>query len=791
MWYRKNAKLMVATVLAVAIVAALACGAADEPEPAAAPAAPAAAAPAAPAAAAAPAAPAAKAAAPAAAATPKAAAPAAKAAAAAKPAAPKAGAAPAAAAKPAERAGPAAAAMTSDYVGPYQRGVDPFDMPSQVYDGPRPTSWSEPPVLAALVKQGKLPPLDDRVPVPDDRFIGAPLFGIGIYGGTYRSASHLTLIQVGAPAYINKADTNGTRVPWIAKSIEVSDDGRVHTITNREGHRWGHTGRLYDMEDVRFAMEDLVFNEDIVPSLPGRFKDAVTGNPFKWAAVDDLTWTMTFDSPNFLLFVSNPFGDGLDCIGIAYSCDVEYSKQFHIKYADPAALQQAMAAGNYETWVPLWKKSHDTRAIVNSPWMGSGLVELSDQRGRTIRRNPYFHAFDPEGQQLPYWDKGSKVNAESGEVQIFRTMLGEEDFGARYYGSQHLPLLKSNMVKGDYSLIAWAGVGGSVWNPQFNQTFNDDPEIGRWMRTLDFRRALSLATDREGLRDAAYLGMGDIRSNAPHVTSPFYPGAKYETQDTPADPDFAAANALLDALGLVDTNGDGMRDRLDGTGNLTLFWEAEGDAEFSRLEILNAGFEEIGITIDINLMDGHVGINNLRANLTYMGSGRGVGGGVNDVGFFAGSPQVPCFAPWNGNICPEISKWNNSDGEIGMGPSGPDPLFLPLAPAGTYPADVSGNLRGLEPMFTEAKALKALDPRQIELGKAMSVIMQEMKWGYGTVSHIGTIHVKRNNMLNPAYQADKQRGGQEWGEIYFFEDGIDNVNNPGNRSKKYKSTSFR
>ena len=677
--------------------------------------------------------------------------------------------------------------MAGAYVGPYQRGVDPFDMPSVFpYDGPRPTSWSESPQLAELVKAGTLEPLDDRVPVEDDRMVTAPLFGVGIYGGWYRTFSAVTLVMVGVPAYINKANTDGNRVSWIPKSIEVSDDGRQHIITMREGHRWSN-GHDLDMEDVRFAFEDLNFNEEFTPVVRQTFHDGVTGNIAKWAAVDDVTWTLTFDSPSYLLFVGNPFGDGPDCIGWAYACDTEYSKQFHVKYADPNALKAAMAAGNYETWVQLFKKNHDTRAILNSPWLGAALVCLSEERAREVCRNPYFHNFDVDGQQLPYWDRAVLKRAESNEVKLFRGMLGEEDFGG-LGGTADIPLMKGNMAKGDYSLYMWVNVGGSAYSPQFNQTFNDDTEIGRWMRTQDFRRALSLATDREGIKETVYLGIGDIRSNAPHVSSPFYPGAKYETLDSPAVPDFDAANALLDALGLVDTDGDGLRNRLDGGGNLKLFWE-EPASILNRLEVINAGWTEIGITIDMKENPREYEL--LRANKTYMGGSRG-GENFNNVGSLSGSPQVPCYAPWYGNVCPQISRWNTSDGEIGMGPTGPDNAFLPLAPAGTYPADVSGNLRGLEPMFQEARSLKALDPRQVQVAKDMNVILQDMKWMFGTVSHIGRIYMKRNNMLNPPVQAAGQRGNQgDWAELYFFEDGVDNVSNPGNRSKAYKSTSFR
>ena len=58
--------------------------------------------------------------------------------------------------------------------------------PAIHFDGPTPTEWSESPESAALVKLGEILPLEERAPVPEDRFIVAPVEGIGEYGGYMR-----------------------------------------------------------------------------------------------------------------------------------------------------------------------------------------------------------------------------------------------------------------------------------------------------------------------------------------------------------------------------------------------------------------------------------------------------------------------------------------------------------------------------------------------------------------------------------------------------------------------------
>ena len=41
-----------------------------------------------------------------------------------------------------------------------------------------------------------------------------------------------------------------------------------------------------------------------------------------------------------------------------------------------------------------------------------------------------------------------------------------------------------------------------------NLAFDADPEIGKWLTNVDFRRALSLGIDRDQINEAFFLGLG-------------------------------------------------------------------------------------------------------------------------------------------------------------------------------------------------------------------------------------------------------------------------------------------
>jgi len=130
-------------------------------------------------------------------------------------------------------------------------------------------------------------------------------------------------------------------------------------------------------------------------------------------------------------------------------------------------------------------------------------------------------------------------------------------------------------------------------------------------------------------------------------------------------------------------------------------------------------------------------------------------------------------------------------GEKGMGP-GVDTSYLPLAPQDTFPADPSGNTMKLINMWNEGRSNPETSPERIAIGKEMFQIHDEEIYRVHTVGFSGSsrgVYINRNNVKNqPFYESREHYGGHAW--VYFFEDGIDNLNHPGNKSKYSESLSF-
>ena len=106
--------------------------------------------------------------------------------------------------------------------------------------------------------------------------------------------------------------TGTEQIPNVAKSWEMSPDGKTYTFKLRKGMKWSD-GTPYTAADIEFWFNDIVSNTDISPSFPANLK--VGGEPCKFEKVDD--YTVRFIFPKTYGSVHDPRrlcqldGDGL------------------------------------------------------------------------------------------------------------------------------------------------------------------------------------------------------------------------------------------------------------------------------------------------------------------------------------------------------------------------------------------------------------------------------------------------------------------------------------------------
>jgi len=692
--------------------------------------------------------------------------------------------------------------------------IAPGDYPSHTWDGPVPTKLSESPQSAALVRSGDILPLEERLPVSEDIWVIAPYDEIGVYGGTMRITTHhiKTLDHLAVTSLVN-GDPTGTSEARLIKSAEVSEDGRTYTFTNRRGARWSD-GYPMTIEDIRFAMEDLMFNPDLNKSISAELKSQITGNLARFSVVDDITWQIEFDDPYYDLISSRHMWGSSKTRGCprCYYAPAHIYKRYHQKYnaaeipalmikfdqPDPRALMNRIdnirsGPGND------WRQTGEVPAKFdpNFIYMGDiytpAMSELIQTRccegGRAAVRNHYFMGVDPEGNQLPYIDEHVLFALEDRTAAVFRGMAGEND----YYGGSmilsEMPLYIANMDKGDYSVLIFRSPAGTDSATVVQQEFVQDPEMGRLLRTKDFRKALSIASDRNEMNEIVASGIGTPRQWIPHPITPYFPGQQWAELDI--EYDLEGAKALLAKMGYTDKNGDGFLDRKDGSGPLSLQYSSSS-LTFPHIEVLQGQWGKLGIQVTVSegSTGGKANIPNPTLPFDHAQSLYSMNQWtVQWTRSFAGTASSPIGA--------EMGQYWASFGESGMAPTGPDPKYQDaygnMAPDGTYPADITGNVKRMQDIWrTGIQTGTTYHPVRVEMGKEYWRISAEEKYNIGYLAFMGIFRgmsMKRNNLRNVpknhvALEAKGILGA------YYFEDGIDNLNHPGNRSQKYKSVHF-
>ena len=98
----------------------------------------------------------------------------------------------------------------------------------------------------------------------------------------------------------------------------------------------------------------------------------------------------------------------------------------------------------------------------------------------------------------------------------------------------------------------------------------------------------------------------------------------------------------------------------------------------------------------------------------------------------------------------------------------------------------------LQELITDGWTVSLLSPaRMAKPGRSCSASTPKQKYKIGGLAYAGlfsALKIKRNNMRNVPKNWSPAGGHPvEW---FYFEDGIDNLNNPGNRSKKYGTVNF-
>jgi peptide/nickel transport system substrate-binding protein len=418
--------------------------------------------------------------------------------------------------------------------------------------------FQEAPALAEQVKAGKLPPVEQRL--PEQPLVVPVVEKVGEYGGVWRRAF---LGPADANNYVRvvydglfRFTPDGAEIePKIAVGAKSSADYKVWTILLRKGARWSD-GEPFTADDIVFWYKDVLLNKDLMPSLPSWIRNA-DGTAANVEKVDDYTVRFTYDRPATLFLTEVANQDGADG-SYAMFLPAHYLKKFHPAYTAKEDLDRLAQAVSFKTWTELFLSRATLYQNPERPTMAAWMpVSRVSDPVFTLRRNPYYIGVDTAGNQLPYIDEVRFTYFADQQALNLAAIAGNFDMQARHIQMTNYPVLKEQEKNGKYRVLTWPTFGGADAVINFNMTYNADPEIGKLIRTKDFRVALSIAINRDEIKESVFLGLGEARQGVPAPWHPYFPGKEWATKHTEFNRD--EANKMLDALGLTKRDAQGIR----------------------------------------------------------------------------------------------------------------------------------------------------------------------------------------------------------------------------------------
>ena len=305
--------------------------------------------------------------------------------------------------------------------------------------------YKEAPALAALVKAGKLPAVDKRLP---EHPLVVPGEEIGQYGGVWHRGflgpSDFNGVNRVIYDVLARYGPDGATIEMkLAESVTPSPDFKTWTVKLRKGMKWSD-GSPFTTDDIMYWYKDVLQNKDLQPATPSWMlnKDGTTVRVEK---VDNLTVKWTFNDPNtnFLLeLTTKDYGDQQYPI----FQPSKYLKQFHASYAKKEVLDKMVANAKFNTWVQLYANKQSPFDNPERPGMAAWIASnrISDQIF-ILKRNPYYIGVDKAGNQLPYMDEVQIKFFADAQALNLAAIAGELDEQERHINLLNYPVLKENV----------------------------------------------------------------------------------------------------------------------------------------------------------------------------------------------------------------------------------------------------------------------------------------------------------------------------------------------------------
>ena len=416
-----------------------------------------------------------------------------------------------------------------------------------------------------------LPPLSNRI--PQEPLVVVPYDTIGKHGGTLDVLSNATeagtsdFLSVRHVNFVRFSDDLQTIVPNIAKGWKWNDDFTALTFYLRKGHKWSD-GAPCTSADVKFYHDNLMLDANIFE----KPKDYITvgGETMTVATPNETTVVFKLPSPKpgLLAHFATSYAQGFQPLHFLgkFHPDVnpdadKYAQSFGFENGYDAIKAYYGNSDWTDTPSPLLSRPEIAGKLPQPvlPTLESHIYIADTTEGRHLVANPYFHQIDPTGQQLPYISEQDEVYKNDNEVRLLAIVNGDVDYKAQSLQLASAPALLDGQQGGNYTVDLRPEITLGVFS--FNVT-HEDPAKRAVFNDVRFREAMSIAINRQELNEVGFFGQGTPQQYVGFSPKPEFISDKWLNYKT--DFDAAAANALLDQVGMKDTDGDGFRELPNG-----------------------------------------------------------------------------------------------------------------------------------------------------------------------------------------------------------------------------------
>lgn len=345
----------------------------------------------------------------------------------------------------------------------------------------------------------------------------------------------------------DKAADDFANVPGLAESWETSDDGLTHTYTLRSGLTWSD-GEPLTADDVAWTVNTSRDQEWFNHS-------SITTN-LTAEAVDDTTVRITSSVPDPKLPTMDAYILPKHIWEAAAADDITAFDALDGVGSGPFTLQE-------------WKPGQEWTMVANPRfWQGTSPID------RIV-----FRVFTDGAAMVTALENGELDAANDIPAEQFAS-LGDAPDVVTVAGAQ-----------GGFSELAMNGMAGGIGDGH--------PAL----QDLDVRHAIAMSIDRQQLFDRVAKGIG-----LPLHTLGVSPLQEWLPEIPEADRldyDPAAANALLDSKGYLDTDGDGVREMPDGGQQLVFRYaeRSEGTTGAATRELITGWLREVGIGTEVSVYD--------------------------------------------------------------------------------------------------------------------------------------------------------------------------------------------